>query len=232
MRDPDGKIIGASKIARDIGERRRAEQQQHMLLREMDHRVKNLFTLASGVVALSARSANSAAELASAVRERLSALARAHALTLPVMTDEGRRTEQSTTLHALIHTILAPYDGQTADGKARVAISGADIPIAGGSLTSLALLLHEFATNAAKYGALSAPTGHIDIECKDDGAQLILTWVERNGPPVEHQANGEGFGTKIARSTVQGQLGGEISRDWDPAGLRIRLSIARDRVSA
>ena len=129
VRDPDGKIIGASKIARDIGERRRAEEQQHMLLREMDHRVKNLFALSSGVVALSARSANSAAELASAVRERLSALARAHALTLPVMTDEGRRMEQSTTLHALIHTILAPYDGQTVDGKARVAVSGADIPI-------------------------------------------------------------------------------------------------------
>jgi PAS domain S-box-containing protein len=232
VRDPDGKIIGASKIARDIGERRRAEQQQRLLLREMDHRVKNLFALSSGVVTLSARSVNSAAELASAVRERLSALARAHALTLPVMTDEGRRMEQSTTLHALIHTILAPYDGETVDGKARVAVSGADIAIAGGSLTSLALLLHEFATNAAKYGALSTPTGHIDIECKDDGARFILAWVERNGPPVDHQANGEGFGTKLARSTVQGQLGGEISRDWNPEGLRIRLSIARDRVSA
>ena len=230
VRDPDGKIIGASKIARDISERRRAEEQQRLLLREMDHRVKNLFALASGVVALSARSATSAEELSSAVRERLSALAQAHALTLPVMTDEGRRLEQSTTLHALIHTILAPYDGQTVDGKARVAISGADIPIGGGSLTSLALLLHEFATNAAKYGALSTPTGHIDIECNEDGVRFILAWVERNGPPVDHQANGEGFGTKLARSTVQGQLGGEISRDWNPEGLRIRLSIARDRI--
>ena len=232
VRDRDGKIIGASKIARDITERRRAEEQQRMLLREMDHRVKNLFALAGGVVTLSARSAGSAEELSSAVRDRLSALARAHALTLPVMTDEGRRMEQSTTLHALIHTILAPYEGQTADGKARVAVSGADIPIGGGSLTSLALLLNEFATNAAKYGALSAPTGHIDIECAEDGDRFILAWVERNGPAVDHQANGEGFGTKLASSTVQAQLGGEISRDWNPDGLRIRLSIARDRVSA
>jgi PAS domain S-box-containing protein len=230
VRDPDGKIVGASKIARDISERRRAEEQQRMLLREMDHRVKNLFTLASGVVALSARSAKSPGELASALRERLSALARAHALTLPVMTEDGHRLEQSTTLHALIQTILAPYDGQTADGNARVSISGSDIPVSGGALTSLALLLHEFATNAAKYGALSTPAGHIDVDCNEDGAQFILTWVERNGPPV-HQADGEGFGTKIARTTVEGQLGGEISRDWNPDGLRIRLSIARASVS-
>jgi PAS domain S-box-containing protein len=232
VRDPDGRIIGASKIARDIGERRRAEEQQRMLLREMDHRVKNLFTLASGVVALSARSAKSPTELASALRERLSALARAHALTLPVVTDDGRRVEQSTTLHALIRTILAPYDGQTVDGKARVSISGTDIPVAGSALTSMALLLHEFATNAAKYGALSAPAGHIDIDCNEDGERFILAWAEHNGPLVNHQADAEGFGTKIARTTVEGQLGGEISRDWNPDGLRIRLSIARARVSA
>jgi PAS domain S-box-containing protein len=232
VRDPDGRIIGASKIARDIGERRRAEEQQRMLLREMDHRVKNLFALASGVVALSARSANSPTELASALRERLSALARAHALTLPVVTEDGHRVEQSTTLHALIQTILAPYDGQTVDGNPRVSISGTDIPVAGSALTSLALLLHEFATNAAKYGALSTATGHIDIDSYEDVDQFVLTWVERNGPPVEHRADAEGFGTKIARSTVEGQLGGEIIRDWDPDGLRIRLSIARARISA
>lgn len=201
-----------------------------MLLREMDHRVKNLFALASGVVTLSARTANSPSDLASALRERLSALARAHALTLPVMTDDGHRLEQSTTLHALIQTILAPYDGQTVDGKARVSIAGVDIPVAGGALTSLALLLHEFATNAAKYGALSSPAGHIVIDCTENGDRFALDWVERGGPPV-HQANGEGFGTKIARTTVEGQLGGEISRDWNPDGLRIRLSIARASVS-
>ena len=230
VRDRDGTIIGASKIARDISERRRAEEQQRMLVREMDHRVKNLFALASGVIALSARSANSAEELSSNVRDRLSALAQAHALTLPLMTDEGRRVEQSTTLHALIHTILGPYEGQTVEGKARVAVVGADIPVGDASVTSLALLLHEFATNAAKYGALSAPTGHIDIECREDGDRFILAWAERGGPPV-HKENNEGFGSKLVRSTVQAQLGGEISRDWAPEGLRIRLSVASDRVS-
>ena len=182
VRDPEGKIIGASKIARDITERRRAEEQQRLLLREMDHRVKNLFALASGVVGLSARSATTTEELASAVRDRLAALAQAHALTLPVTSEGGKRIEQSTTLHALIRTIFRPTNGGRTTAGARVTISGPDIPIAGGSVTSFALLLHEFATNAAKYGALSTPAGHIDIDCSEDDGQFALTWTERGGP--------------------------------------------------
>jgi two-component sensor histidine kinase len=91
VKNQEGKIVGASKIARDISERRRTEQQQRLLLREMDHRVKNLFALASGVVALSARTASTPEELSSAVRDRLAALARAHALTLPVTSENSRR---------------------------------------------------------------------------------------------------------------------------------------------
>ena len=224
VKNPDGKVVGASKIARDITERRRAEQQQRLLLREMDHRIKNLFALASGVVALSARSATTAEELSSAVRDRLVALARAHALTLPVTSEGGRRIEQSTTLHALIQTILSPYKGRTEDDGGQVTISGPDIRLGGGSLTGLALLLHEFATNAAKYGALSTPSGHIDIACSDGDGQFALTWTERGGPRVDHQSDGEGFGALLARATVNGQSGGRFSRDWKPEGLTIRTS--------
>jgi PAS domain S-box-containing protein len=231
VRNPEGKIVGASKIARDITDRKRAEQQQRLLLREMDHRVKNLFALASGVVALSARSANTAKELSSAVRDRLVALARAHSLTLPATAEGGKRIEQSTTLHALIRTILAPYEGQTSADRARVAISGPDIRLAGGLVTTFALILHEFATNAAKYGALSAPSGHIDIACSDSGGQFALTWQELGGPRIDGPADSEGFGTLLARSTVRDQLQGEISRDWKPEGLTILLSVARDRIA-
>jgi len=232
VRNPEGKIIGASKIARDITERRQAEERQRLLLREMDHRVKNLFALSSGVVALSARSAKTPQELSLAVQDRLAALAKAHALTLPKPSEDGHRSEQSTTLHALLETILLPYGGRTDDDRARVVISGPDIPIAGRAVTSFALLLHEFATNAAKYGALSTPTGTIDIVCTEDDGQFALTWTERGGPRVENQIDGDGFGTLLARTTVKGQLGGEISRDWKPEGLTIRLSVARDRIIA
>ena len=232
VKDQEGRIVGASKIARDISERRLADQQQRLLLREMDHRVKNLFALASGVVALSARTASTPEELASAVRDRLSALARAHALTLPVTSEGGKRIEQSTTLHALIRTILSPYERRGEADKARVAIIGPDLRLAGGLVTTFALLLHEFATNAAKYGALSIPAGHVEIGCSEADGQFALTWRERGGPAIDSPAGSEGFGTMLARATVKDQLRGEISREWEPEGLTIRLSMAKERVAS
>jgi PAS domain S-box-containing protein len=230
IRNPRGRIVGASKIARDIAERRRAEERQHLLLREMDHRVKNLFTLSSSVVALSARSAKTPEDLASAINARLAALARAHALTLPKTTGRTRQTGQSTTLHGLLHTIISPFDDGISNGRPRVVISGPDIEIGGNSVTSFALLLHEFATNAAKYGALSTPTGYLAIECSEDNGQFVLTWTERGGPLVQHVADREGFGSLLARVTVKRQLEGDISRDWKPEGLTIRLSVRGDRL--
>jgi PAS domain S-box-containing protein len=168
IRNPLGRVIGASKIARDITERRRAEEQQHLLLREMDHRVKNLFALSSSVVSLSVRTAKTPQELASTINQRLAARARAHALTLRKTSGEEARAGQSTTLHDLLRTIVSPFDDGISNGRPRVAISGPDISIGGDAVTSLALLLHEFATNAAKYGALSTPTGYITIECSED----------------------------------------------------------------
>jgi PAS domain S-box-containing protein len=229
--DASGALIGAVNTLVDITERYQAEQQQRLLLREMDHRVKNLFAVAGGVVALSARSAATPQELSSAVRERLAALARAHALTLPVTSDGGKRSEQSTTLHAVIRTILSPYEGRTDASRARITISGPDIRLAGSLVTTFALLLHEFATNASKYGALSTPAGHVDIACSEGDGQFDLTWQERGGPRIEGPADSEGFGTRLARGTVKDQLQGEISRDWKPEGLTIRLSVARDRVT-
>jgi len=160
VRNPEGKIIGASKIARDITERRQAEERQRLLLREMDHRVKNLFALSSGMVALSARSAKTPQELSLAVQDRLAALAKAHALTLRRPSD-GHRTEQPTTLHVLIETILSPYGGRTDDDKPRVVIRGPDIPIASGAITSFAcscMSLRQTPPNMARSRPLLAPS--------------------------------------------------------------------------
>ena len=229
IRGRDGRIVGASKIARDITERRLSEQQQHLLLREMDHRVKNLFTLASGVVALSAKSAATPAELASAVTSRLEALARAHALTIQALSEEDGVTQQATTLHALIHAITAPFDRDPKTSCARV--TGVDVPISRKAATTLSLLLHELATNAAKYGALSAPDGIVDIACAAEGEWLVLTWTESGGPEIRGEPGVEGFGTRLSNSTVRGQLGGEIIREWRREGLFVRLEVARQRLA-
>lgn len=231
VRSADGRVIGASKIARDVTERRRARDQRELLLREMDHRVKNLFSLASGVVSLSARSARTPEELAASVSERLGALARAHALTLTTGSAGSNSAEHPATLHALIKAITSPYEDGSDGDKARIAVSGTDIALSAGSVTSMALLLHEFATNAAKYGALSTPGGTIDIRCGEDGKEFVLTWKERGGPTVVHLADGEGFGSVLSRMTVRGQLNGAIAHDWAPEGLTIRLSADRDRLS-
>jgi PAS domain S-box-containing protein len=227
IKNSEGKIVGVSKIARDITDRRRAQEQQRLLLKEMNHRIKNVFAISSSLVTLSARSADTPEHLASAVRERLGALARAHALTLSKPSDETIGTEQPTTLHALIGTIVSPYEDKA---RARFAVNGPDIRLAGGVVTALALLLHEFATNAAKHGALSMPGGHVDIECSNDNDLFVLIWKERGGPRLNLRPDSEGFGSLLAHATVKGQLGGEISRDWKPEGLTIWLSVPRERL--
>lgn len=229
VKDANGVIVGAAKIARDITERRRAQEQRDLLLREMNHRVKNLFALAGSVVALSARRGGSAEDLARTVRARLGALARAHALTVsgPGMPPG----DTPLTLHTLIAAIVEPYAGDTAQGRPRIAVRGADLPLSTQTVTAFALLLHEFATNAAKYGALSVPDGYVEIEGRDESDGFALVWTEHGGPPVAAPQGGEGFGTLLSRATVEGQLRGEIERAWKPDGLVIRLTVPRAQTS-
>ena len=225
IRDANGRIVGASTIARDIGELKKARERQQLLLREMSHRVKNLFALTGSVVALSARSAETAREVVDLARERLTALARAHALTF----SDSETAPQPTTLHSLVRAIVAPFDQPE---EPRIAISGVDAPVSGGAVTALALLLHEFATNAAKYGALSSEGGTIAIHCAEVDENIVVTWTERGGPPVVPPGEHEGFGGVRSRLAVGSQLSGEIARDWAPQGLTMRLTAPKRRLAA
>ena len=232
IKNAEGMVIGASKTARDITERRRAQEQQNLLLREMSHRVKNLFTVASGLVTLSARSARTPAEMAEAVRERLGALARAHGLTRPGLMNGGEKPGQDTTLHALVQTIFAPYvDPERVKDHGFFIITGPCLPIGGNAVTSIALVMHELATNAAKYGALSSPGGYIHIDWSVKKDELLLTWKEHGGPSLDGPAEHEGFGSSLVRRLVTGQFGGQLSYDWKPKGLIIRLSVPVERLT-
>ena len=229
IRNSRGRIVGASKIARDITEIKRTRDRQYLLLREMSHRVKNLFALSSSIVGLSARTAASAQELANSARERLAALARAHSLTFSHADSHAEPSQQETTLHALIRTLTTPFDEA---GRSRIAINGADATVAGSAVASLALLFHEFATNATKYGALSNETGTIDVVSADDGDVIVVNWTELGGPKVvAPPQSAEGFGGVLSRIAVANQLGGEITRDWRPEGLAIRVALPRARLA-
>ena len=111
----------------------------------------------------------------------------------------------------------------------RIAISGIDGPISGPAVTSLALLLHEFATNAAKYGALSAESGSVKVVFAEEGDSIVIRWTERGGPLVTAPNGDLGFGDVLSRIAVSDQLGGGIVRDWRPEGLAIRLTVPRSR---
>ncbi|AOH86690.1 histidine kinase [Sphingomonas panacis] len=223
VRDRKGCIIGASKIARDITETRRAAERQMLLLREMNHRIKNLFALTTGLVTLSARGAGSVEQLKADLSERISSLARAHHLTLPEFGADP--AANVTTLRALLEAILAPYDEIVAS---RVEIHGCDVPVGSGALTSLALLFHELATNAAKYGALSPDGGKLAIHVTTEGKSLTLHWLETAPAKLGGAPEREGFGSHLEQASIRG-LRGMIERAWRPEGLAIdiRLPLAQ-----
>jgi PAS domain S-box-containing protein len=227
IKNQQGEIIGASKIARDVTELRRARERQELLLREMSHRVKNLFTVAISVLSLSSRSASSVPELIASARDRLSAIARAHDLILP---HGSPQPAKPTTLHSLIDAITSPHDIRIDRDERRFSVIGCDVEVSESVISSLALLLHEFVTNSTKYGALSAESGRIQIHCEDNGKSVVVRWTERGGPEVAEQTSESGFGELLTRSAVA-SLGGEISRDWRREGLVIRLSIPRERLA-
>ena len=222
VKDSSGKIIGASKVARDITMKRRAQEKQKLLLREMNHRVKNLFAVASGLIAMSARTAATPKQLSSDVRSRLAALARAQDLILA-----SERTDTSKVpLLDLVRTILSPYDINTG----HISISGPQVECGQGSATSIALLLHEFATNSVKYGALMDAQGSIDVRFQTAPPHLVLTWTETGGPPIEGDAMTPGFGGVLVDATIAG-LGGVIERNWSRTELRIAITVPLERIA-
>ena len=228
IRDASDQIVRWFGTNTDIEDQRRDAEQQALLLRELDHRVKNLFAIVGGVVTLSARTATTPKQMAETVQGRLGALAKAHLL----IQGSGSGTQHPSSVEALVSAILAPYQDPAAPPDTRRAtLDGPDVPLSGEAVTSLALVLHELATNAAKYGALSTPEGRVLISWRIVGAELELTWRERGGPPVSGPPAREGFGSLLARRSIGGQLGGRMTFDWAAEGLTVHMCAARERLT-
>jgi PAS domain S-box-containing protein len=228
--DAAGTVTGIFVEGYDVTERVHAEEKRKLLLRELSHRVKNLFSITSGMVALSARSAATPQGMATVLQGRLEALARANDLIHPESADGA---EVGTTLDALLRAVLLPYMGETEgpDGAA-IVLDGAMVPVDGNAVSSVALVFHEMTTNSAKYGALSAANGRIRVEWTVEGADLKLRWEERDGPLIEGEPAAEGFGTKLVKRSITGQLRGVIDHEWRRHGLLARVTIPMERLAS
>jgi two-component sensor histidine kinase len=200
---------------------RNAARDKDLLLREINHRIKNLFSLAAGLISLSARRATSVGQLEADLTARLQALSRAHDLTLPDLNGGAVEATTGTTVVSLLEAILAPHEPLS--GR-RIAIKGTDAPLSGKALTSLALLFHELTTNAAKYGALSTPNGQLEIAVSATDDALHVQWDEQGVRPSRTKSAREGFGTMLEKATLAG-LGGAIVRDWEQEGLSLSLRV-------
>lgn len=220
-------IVGRTMfgIFLDVTARKHAEEGHELLAGEMSHRVKNLLAIASGLTEITSRSAASTEEMARELTRRLGALGRAHDLVRPL---PGGKAGMAL-LGDLLSVLLAPYDDLGAfSGRIRVAVER--VGVGERAATSLALVLHELATNALKYGALSSPTGTLDVSSTADPDQLCLTWLERGGPPVTPPTGPAGFGSELVKRSVRGQLGGSIEYDWSEGGLIVTLRMNRARL--
>jgi len=228
FRFDNGAGLKLGVIFLDVSDRKRHDEQQELLLREMDHRIKNLFAITSGVVSLSARSAESTGEMATTIQGRLGAMASSHQLVRPPRI--GMVAEKpTTTLAKIVDTVLKPYVDR--NDAMRIEIDGPDVTVGGDAVTSLAMILHELATNAAKYGSLSGSAGHVHVGWRIAGAKLALSWTERGGPAIAGPPAREGFGSLLARRSARGQLDGQLSYDWNRKGVTVILEAATERLT-
>ena len=199
-----------------------ALSQQETLTREMDHRVKNLFALFDGMVHMTARAAATPGAMEKALSGRLKALASAHNLVRRISDDD---VVEETTLQSLVETILNPH-------TTRRRITGPDVALGRFATNDLALVLHELATNASKYGALKHDAGEVAIEWALHDNAVHLFWSETGGPRVAGPPTTKGFGTRLAQVSLSSRLGGTIDYDWNPEGLRAAIVIPVGRLAA
>ncbi len=212
----------------DVTGRKQAEEGRELLAGEMSHRVKNLLAIASGLTAITSRSTTTTNDMARELTLRLTALGRAHDLVRPV---PGQTESASALLGDLLTVLLAPYDDLGAfSGRIRVSVPR--LRVGEAATTIFALVVHELATNSLKYGALSVDTGTLDVSCSARDEAVTIVWTESGGPKVKPPDGVGGYGSKLIKRSVTGQLRGSIDYDWAEDGVVVTLHVDPDRLAA
>ena len=212
VKDNAGRIVGASKIARDITERKRAQEHIQLLSREIDHRARNLLALIQATVHMS--QGRTLGELKTAIEGRIQALANVH-----ILLSQSRW--EGADLGSLVRNELLPYQPEE---MLRANVSGPDLLMGPSHAQSLAMVFHELATNAAKYGALSVAAGCVRVNwSREEDGRCLLRWTEVGGPPTEPPRH-QGFGMRVLEQLVYDQLRGAMRLDGRAEGLDCEIA--------
>jgi len=216
VRDEDGTIGGVGICCAEITDMRNAREREQLLMREVDHRAKNLLTVVQSVLHLS-RSAGSVEEYRAAVTGRIQALGRVHTILAENRWDGVR-------IDDLLHQELAPYGHGV-----EIAGPHESILLPPSPAQAVSMILHELATNSAKHGALSNG-GRVALSCDAHDGQINISWTEHGGPPVAPPAR-NGFGTSLIQTSVKRLLGGTLDYRLEPDGLACEISFPQPRAA-
>jgi PAS domain S-box-containing protein len=213
VKDSKGKVIGASKIARDITDRKRSDAMIVNLAHEAEHRTKNILATVQAAVHLS--HSNTSDDLKRLIEGRIGALAKVHTLFV-----ESRWAGAQ--LQSLVTQELLPYRNGRVE---RVQIDGPTVMLEPNAAQAIAISLHELATNAAKYGSLSVAEGDVEVAwARTAGGQLSLRWTESGGPKVAPPTH-RGFGTRVIENMIRSQPGAKLRFDWRAPGLTCEIAL-------
>jgi PAS domain S-box-containing protein len=218
LHDEAGKLVGAVNMLVDITERKRAEEQQALMVRELHHRVKNTLATVQAIMGSTARSSETIEDFKNALIGRIGALAKTHRL----LTDEGNPVS----FGDILHSELDAFDDGT---EGRITLSGPDVFLTSQLAVSLGMAVHELTTNAAKYGALSVYGGKVDVTWsvtieKAERRRLDFDWVESGGPAVAAPSR-QGFGSRLLEFVLPGQIQAKTSIDYRGDGVRLHCSV-------
>jgi PAS domain S-box-containing protein len=217
LRDETGRAVRMIGAMLDITERKRLEEQQVLVSRELHHRVKNTLATVQAVISSTARHAQTISEFRHAVTERITSLAKTHTLLIETNHDGA-------SLRDILMSELEPYADAT---RQRVRLNGPEIHLSSEMAVAFGMAVHELTTNAAKYGAFSLPTGCVrvdwDLEEQDGEQRLLLEWQEQDGPLVT-EPDRQGFGSVLLQRALGRQLGGNVEMTFVPSGLKVRIS--------
>ncbi len=217
IKDAEGKLVAASTIAREFTQRKLAEDHKSIVMGELNHRIQNTLTVVSSLIRQTVRNSDSLEAFEREIEGRILALSRVQSLL-------NHEHHDRAALRDIVTAELHPYELQK---QQRVVIdAGADIVLTAAASQAVAMALHELATNAAKYGALSVPDGKVVVKWRVESIarepHLLIDWAESGGPLV-HQPARRGFGSQLIERIVRFSLNANVQRDFQPQGVRCSI---------